>query len=301
MVRDRPSADTNPQNWTDEEEDRLLEMIEEDKNKSEMYSAFSGRPSASIDNKVRRLKKENGLYNSSYAEQKYDTNREWIELIYNDIGRKARIFDAYAGVGDSSLIYDDYASEIIATETEDEVYKTLSETLDADNHTVINEDCVDELMRRKIDDESFDYIDLDPFGTPFDAVPLAISLITNGYLAVTYGDIKLQRWGRSNPLVKQYKMPETTDWMEVAQYIVGWTVFEGIRQRESSDVRTLEPVSVKNFGGQSGVLRVLYKVEKTGVLSDALERYESKSIDTGQPIPNRPYDLSSYLDEKRIK
>lgn len=297
MVRDKPSADTEPQSWDDHEEEELLNLIQEDKSKKELYEAFPDRPTASVNNKVRRLKKENGLYNSSYAEQKYDVNKEWIEMIDDNLRGDLRIFDAYAGTGDSSVIYDKYASEIVATELEDEVYEILEDTLDKSYHETIHTDCTRELMRRCADGEKFDFIDLDPFGTPFDSIPLAISMISNGYLSVTYGDIKLQRWGRSNPLIKQYKMPETTDWREVAEYMIGWTVFEGIRQRNSSDVRSLTPISIKNFGGQSGVLRVLYRVEKTGVLSDALQEFETNTIDTGQPIANRPYNISQYLDE----
>lgn len=288
MVRDKPKTDTDPTSWSESEEKRLLKMIKNDEyDKNDMYSSFDSRPESSVDNKIRRLRKSNGLYNSRYATEKYEKNSEWIEMIDDRNRGKLSVFDAYAGDGTSSTIYREYADQIVACEVEKNIYKNLESTIS--KHETVFDDCINELMRRNIDQDTFTYIDLDPFGTPFDAVPLAIKLIKNGYMAVTYGDIKLQRWGRTNVLTKQYKMPTTTEWEEVAEYMIGWTVFEGIRQRNSSNVRTIEPIDIQNFGGKTGILRVLYEVKKTGVLSDALKKFEQVSRDTGQPLCNRPY------------
>lgn len=289
--------DTEIIGWAEDEEQKVLSLIQDDEtSKQDIYNAFSGRSEAALDNKIRRLKKENGLYNSPYAAEKYDSNERWARYIDKMIRGPVDIFEGYAGSGNSSQIYDRISRTHIACEIEDGVFDQL-EQCSADV-TAVNDDCINELHRQNAAGNSFDFIDLDPFGSPFDAIPLSIPLITNGYLAVTYGDIKLQRWGRSNVLMKQYKMPEVTDWDRVAEEMVGYTVFEGIRQRDSKNVRTLTPLAVRNFGAQNGILRVLYRVEKTGVLSDALERYEEQSRNTGQAIPNRPYDLSKLLRDR---
>lgn len=294
MVRDKPSADTNPQRWSDEDEAVLLELVtDESVSDDEIYSKFSERPTASLDNKIRRLKKENGLYNSPYAAEKYDYNESWIAYADRMTYGPVNIFEGYAGTGESSKIYEQYSGTHIACEMEDDVFKQLESSVPS--VTAVHDDCANELHRRNAASERFDFIDLDPFGSPFDTIPLALSLITNGYLTVTYGDINLQRWGRTNVLMKQYRMPETTDWMEVVEHMVGWTVFEGLRQRTSRDVRTVTPLSVQPLGGQSGVVRILYEVEKTGVLSDALSSFEERTRSTDRPLPHRRYDLSNLL------
>lgn len=287
MVRDRQEADTEAVSWTDEEEDRLSNHIECGADTDTIYSDFPDRTEASLDNKIRRLKKENGLYNSKYAEQKYALNERWVSEADDELHYRLKVFDAYAGTGESSSIYEPYAKKLVCCEMADDVFDKLeSRNLDA---TLVNGDCIDEMRLQAVGDETYNYIDLDPFGTPFYAIQHAIPLIRNGYLSVTYGDINLHHWGRTNALCRQYKMPQGVDRDRTIEHMIGWTIFEGIRGRDASTVKKLSPVEVNELGGKTGVVRVLYRVEKTGVLSDTLKWFKRNTVDTGEALPNRPW------------
>ena len=167
--------------------------------------------------------------------------------------------------------------------------------------TTCYHDNINDLLHRKVgtNDGGYDFIDLDPCGSPFVSVPQAIRLIEDGYIAVTYGDLQLQRWGRYAPLLKAYRMPECDSFEEVVEYMIGWTMFEGVRQEDSEKTRKLEVEDVEMLSEKNiGVVRVLYYVDKTKRLAPVLNYLENKltGMNGDSPLAAR-FDISFYAED----
>ncbi len=304
MSYEKPTANnTNGRKWTAPEEEELLHLGEEtDLTIDEITERFDNRSRQAVKNKLRKLRKREGLYNSPHQKAKYRLNEQWIGIIAEDKGYDLRALEGYSGTGGSAEVYLNAVESLICCEIDDKKFDKLIENL-INRHrvdfrspngrtptncrytniglgckrvTCYNEN-VNNILHRLVGKKAppFDFIDLDPCGSPFASVPQAIRLIDDGYLAITYGDIHLQRWGMHAPLSKAYRMPKVDSFHELVEYMIAWTMFEGVRQEHSELTRRLEVKHAAILSGMhSGVARVLYKVEKKKSLAPTMNYLE---------------------------
>jgi hypothetical protein len=337
----KPEADnTRADKWSEEDENRLLDLSEklgedavtqkidggDDEDSltlQEISDRFPDRSFDAVKNKLRKLRKQEGIYNSPYQEKKYDLNREWINHISKEVDGEFRVFDGYAGTAGSANIYFNHADFIECCEMEGNLFgklvgslkdnrsvqKELEGTTTTGNDKVVlrvddtevrcyNEN-VNNILHRRVGNCSppYHFIDLDPCGSPFVSVPQAIRLLEDGFLAVTYGDLQLQRWGRDGPLTKAYRMPAVDSFEEVIEYMIGWTMFEGIRQEKSTKTRKVEVVDLEILPKKSmGVARVLYKVKKKPTLAPVMNYLEEtlQEFEGGQSPVNAHFDIDTF-------
>lgn len=316
----RRANDQGGSTWTADEVEKMLKLFhEDDYSLTEVADEFDNRSRQSVKNKLRKVRKKNKSYNYTHKDKKYQINQEWIKKAYKDNKGDLKTLDGYAGSGVASSIYLNYSKTLECCEIERDVFKELTSNfedkvdvdkqIDEENKkeykagskdVVIHNDNINNLLHRKVGESvsDYDYIDLDPCGSPFVSIPQSIRLIEDGYLSITYGDIQLKRWGRHNPLMKAYRMPETEDFRTTAEYMVGWTMFEGVRQEKAAETRKLTVVDVKAMPSlNKGVMRVLFKVEKTKSLNPVLQELKEKMEDTEEDGPlNGRYPLGEYLD-----
>lgn len=319
MEFERPEAQNKKtESWSDDEVDKLLKLAQdEDLAKKEIAEEMEGRSLPAIENKLRKVRKARGTYNHKHVNEKYNKNVEWIQKAQEDLGNIERMFEGYSGYGKSGGFYLSYVEEMDCCEIEEDRFQKLvnsfikksdSEIVDDGEECVTIEandkeikcyqEDVNRVLHRKYGEREggYDFIDLDPCGSPFTSVPQAIRLIEEGYLAVTYGDLSLRRWGRHNPLMKAYRMPETDGMQEALEYMIGWTMFEGLRQSKAQETRKLEVVDVETFEGYNkGTIRVLYKVTNPGTLNDVMEYLSNALI--GFEESNNPLAAKFDLDE----
>jgi len=319
MDFERPVAEnTGSDSWSEKEIDRLLRMrYEKDMSKTEIADEMEGRSVASVENKLRKVKKARGTYNHQHANDKYQKNTEWVQKANEELDGLDRVFDGYAGTGKATNFYFPYASEIQCCEIKEDRFQSLvdkfrnkndSEFIEEDDQSVALEvqgrkmkfyqEDVNRVLHRKYGQKAdmYDFIDLDPCGSPFTSVPQAIRLIEDGYLAVTYGDLSLRRWGRHNPLMKAYRMPESDSMKEALEYMIGWTMFEGIRQNKAKEARKLEVEEVETFEGYNkGTIRVLYRVTTPGTLNDIMEFLSDQLV--GFEDENNPLAAKYEIEE----
>jgi len=319
---EKPEAnDTSAERWSEKEEERLLELADNDElTLTEVAERFEDRSRQAVKNKLRKLRKARGEYNHRHDEEKYALNQQWIETVASKVDGDIRALDGYAGIGKSAKIYLDYVSTLECCEIDDTaltqlvdnlrvIHDTADDAVDipvmlyrGDQMTMCYHDNINDLLHRKVgnNDGDYDFIDLDPCGSPFVSVPQALRLIDDGYLAVTYGDLQLQRWGRYAPLLKAYRMPEAESFKEVMEYMIGWTMFEGVRQEHSEKTRKVTVEDVNLLSDKNvGVVRVLYKVDKVGKLASVLNHLEETLTSISEetnPLAAK-FDISSYLDD----
>lgn len=320
---EKPKAnDTTAEFWSKEEEERLLELADDDDlTLTEVAERFENRTRDAVKNKLRKLRKARGEYNYLHDDEKYALNEDWIEFITDNIEDDIHALDGYAGVGKSAKIYLDHGvTRLECCEIEEKAYVQLVNSLESihdtadtaengrvtlqrdDQTTICYQDNVNNLLHRKVGDNGggYDFIDLDPCGSPFTSVPQAIRLIDDGYMAVTYGDLQLQRWGRHAPLMKAYRMPECDSFEEVIEYMIGWTMFEGVRQENSEKTRKLTVEDAQLLSDKNvGVIRVLYRVQKTGKLAPVLNHLGEVLIGIDEeenPLAAR-FEISDYITD----
>ncbi|MFB6145966.1 MAG: hypothetical protein ABEJ99_05700 [Candidatus Nanohaloarchaea archaeon] len=293
MKFEKPEAENQGgTKWEEDEVDKLLELdSDDDYTLGDIADEFEGRSKASVKNKLRKVKKAQGDYNETHNKDKYEKNLAWIRTISDELD-EIKAFEGYSGIGNSARHYLQFVEHMDCCEIEDKKFDPLLKKFlrekggqvefDKGDHVRVdlgdksvecfNEDVNNVLHRKVGNEETYNFVDLDPCGSPFVSVPQAIRLIDDGYLAVTYGDVGLKRWGRDTPLMKAYRMPAADGMWEALEYMIGWTMFEGVRQRKAAEVRKLEVVEIEEFEGiMEGTVRVLFRVEKVGILNPVME------------------------------
>lgn len=171
---------TTPRKWTSDEIEYVKQAICEGKTYKEIAELLD-RSETSVSIKAKRIGKKQNTYNSSHVEEKYNLNKEFLETI-----KPKTILDCYCGVKS-------FYKELGA------VTNDIDKNIEAMYHT----DAFKLLCKMYIDNESFDLIDLDPFGSAYDCFDLAIKMAKKG-LAITLGELGHKRWKRLDFVERYY-------------------------------------------------------------------------------------------------
>lgn len=289
--------------WDEEEENLLLQLVQENLPRKEIVSEHLPRRTiASVKNKIRKLKKRLQLYDNDHRKCKQDTNKRWIEHVFVRKRRRLKILDGYAGVGRSLVSYLKFSETAYACEINKKHFEDLvKNVLESLKGEVVYENKIGDFTLIKINSygknvicvhgdiekfacmlyalrHRFDFIDLDPCGSCIFTVPLALKIIRNGYLAVTYGQLQLARLKRFDVLQKECPwINRGMDMLQVLKLLIKWTIYEGIRVQNYTETQTVslkELVSLSKWN--RGVVRGLFEVKPSPALADSLNRFEKE-------------------------
>ena len=132
-----------------------------------------------------------------------------IKSLSKILERKLDILDAMAATGIRGirilLEAGEFVNEIVFTDTKKESIENIKENLklneiNSNNVYIINSDC-----RKVMLDRKFDYIDIDPFGSPIGFIqPTIISLRNNGVIGVTATDISSLSGSKQKACYRKY-------------------------------------------------------------------------------------------------
>lgn len=237
-----------PRAWTKEE----IQWCEDLKNKG-----FSAKEIAeSIDRgvtatsiKLKRLSKTQYSYNEPHKADKYATNEKFLAAIEPD-----SVLDVYAGL---ESFYQGKVKNLRSNDKNPEA-KT-------DDHA----DALAFLCGEFICGRKYDIVDLDPFGSAYDCLDLAVKIAKKG-LAVTLGEMGHKRWNRLDYVRTHYGI-ETMDQF-TAERIV-----QEIQKIGERNKKQLEVVALKNWPNISrvyfriGNLKVTEQWKKREYLDGQLE------------------------------
>lgn len=183
-----PYIKTTPRKWTDSEIEYMLQLKKEGKS-LDIICDILGRSYASVSVKLKRLKKKEGTYNQKHLMEKNRLNREFVALV-----NPSSLLDLYCGEGNPA-------------------YKNLNVTSNDINSKFdcdYNLDALHCICKLYSDKKKFDVIDLDPFGSAYDCLDLAIKMATKG-LCVTLGEMGHRRWKRLDYVSKCYGINSLED------------------------------------------------------------------------------------------
>lgn len=174
---------TQQRKWTKEEEAFLL--IKAKKYTLSEVAECLNRTYQSIHLKYKRLNKSSISNNKPTIDKKYETNDLFIKLL-----NPKSILDVFAG-------HQSYYHNLSNV-------KVISNDKNNKNHHY-NMDALKLLMHLNIQDKKFDIVDLDPFGSAYDYIELALKIAKKGII-ITYGEFGHKRYKRIDYVKHRYNI-----------------------------------------------------------------------------------------------
>ena len=187
---------TTPREWTAEEISWILARKEEGYSNSAIASACD-RSEISIQVKLKRLSKVSDTYNLANRNLKYQTNQAFLDKVLPE-----SVADLYAG--DSWW--------------QGKVKKCLTNDKDTRFETDFHLDALSMLCHLYQDNQKFDVIDLDPYGSAYDCIDLAIKLSKKG-IVISFGEWGHRRWKRTDFVKPRYGIATLSDFETDEKFI----------------------------------------------------------------------------------
>lgn len=155
-LKKTPYTKTTPRRWTKEETTLLTKLIQ-NKYTTKQIARKLNRSETSIAIKRKRLnkKKGQGNYNKQHYKEKQKNNKKFIQYI-----QPRNVLDVYAGEN-----------------TQYQQYKTTSNDINIECNTDYHMDGYKFMIQEYLQGHHYDFIDLDPFGSCYDCIDIAMKLI----------------------------------------------------------------------------------------------------------------------------
>lgn len=231
---------TTPREWTGAEIEWALEHKKIGYSVDALAKAL-GRSSVSVQVKLKRLGKSADAYNRDNRAEKYEANQKFLEML-----SPRTVLDVYAG---NSW----WKSQGLDVTTNDK---------DTRFETDYSLDALDLLCQMKLESRRFDLIDLDPYGSAYDQIDLAVKQAKKG-LIVSFGEWGHKRWKRFDFVKPRYGIESEADFGRGERFI------QEVQRIAACNKRQAEPVIALQY---SNFFRVYF------LLSDKkiTEQWETK-------------------------
>lgn len=220
-----------PRKWTDKEIEWCLNLREQGYTNSEI-AISTDREEVSVSIKLKRVGKKKDTYNKKHIEDKYTTNL----LYYNELNPKT-ILDVYCG---EKSYWRNNTDAICVTNDKDK-------SIVADYHL----DALKFLCLNYVEGNKYDLIDLDPFGSAYECLDLAIKMANKG-LIVTLGEMGHKRFKRLDFVKRMYDIHELEDF--TSQKLIQEIQRIGLKNKKLLKVHT-----IKDW---QGISRVWFTIEQ---------------------------------------
>lgn len=230
IIKSNGSVKTNPRAWTDQEVEWIYEQKSKGYNNNEIGKAI-GRSEVSIAMKIARIKKIKNIYNSDNRDIKYLANKEFLQKI-----EPVSVLDLYAG----DSWYKNYPKLKLTTNDKDEKF-------DTDYHF----DALRLLCKFTSENKRFDLIDLDPYGSAYECIDLAIKQADSA-LIISFGEWGQKRWLRYDYVGPRYGVWSLEDFTE-DKFI---ETVQNKAKLQGKKLTTMNVVKYTNF------LRVYFTIDK---------------------------------------
>lgn len=233
---------TPPREWTEKEIEWVKMQLDNGYTAKEIaYSMDRSHTSVAI--KIKRLGKKENTYNSKHVEEKYKINNDFLQEI-----KPKTILDVYAG---NCFYNDNYKNaEIITNDINEE------------KPTQYHMDALRLLCKLYAENKTFDLIDLDPYGSAYDCLDLAIKMIKcGGGLSVTLGELGHKRWKRLDFVNRYYGITQFED----------FTIDNLIKHIQQIGLKNKKNLIVYQQKEWQNIGRVWFKVEQVKILESQVK------------------------------
>ena len=228
-----------PKKWTKDEIERMLELKKTRSMKE--VAEILGRTHDSIKIKYKRYMKKERTYNDKHIDEKYKLN----EMFTTQIQAK-KILDVFAG--------------------EKSFYKKLNLQVTSNdiNKAYDNEykmDYLKFLCLMYYKGNTYDMIDLDPFGSAYDGIDLAVKMAKKGII-ITLGELGHQRFKRLDFVRNRYNI-------DTMEKFTTNTMIEHIKMIGLRNKKHLTPVYITKW---KNIARVYFEISRAKIT----EQWENK-------------------------
>ena len=225
---------STPRKWTVEE----IAWIKELKTKGFPLSEIAesvDRTEVSISIKLKRLQKQNNTYNDSHRAAKYIVNQT-----YNEALKPESVLDCFAGC---KPFWTTTGTKVVTND--------INTEFNTDYHL----DALVLLCQEYAKGNKYDLVDLDPFGSAYDCLDLAIKIARKG-ICVTLGEMGHKRWRRLDFVRTHYGIETFEDF--TTENLVKHIQQIGLRNHKQ-----LEVFSIEKWPNISRVWFTIEKVKTT--------------------------------------
>jgi hypothetical protein len=179
---------TNPRSWSDQEIKWCIEKKAEGFSNADIASALC-RSEVSVQIKLKRQTKSNDSYNAKFRELKYLANESFLQA-----AEPKKVLDVYAGNS-----WWKNKVDVCWTNDKDESFETTYHL-----------DAFDLLCGLYVKSETFDVIDLDPFGSAYECFDFAFRMAKKG-VVISFGEWGHKRWKRTDFVGPRYGIQSLED------------------------------------------------------------------------------------------
>ena len=182
-----------PREWTEKEIQWVKDLIEKGYTRKQIAESID-RSETSTAIKIKRLSKKQNTYNEDHIKEKYEINKKFVEHI------KAKfVCDVYAG---EKSFYEGMCG-VIANDKNPDAEVPY-------HYDALMFCCKMYVWGGKINNNNFDMVDLDPFGSAYDCFDMAIKMAKKG-LVITFGELGHKRFKRLDYVRTHYGIDSFED------------------------------------------------------------------------------------------
>ena len=223
-----------PRKWT-EKEIEWVNMLKAKGFNTKQIAECIDRDVTQVSIKIKRMGKKDKTYNDKHRDEKYYYN----DLFLAEINPNS-VLDLYAG---ANSYYEDKVEELYTNDENNTFGTYYSEK--------------SEILIHKLyyDNNKYDIVDLDPFGSAYDCFDLAIKMAKKG-LIITLGELGHQRFKRLDFVRRYYGIKTIEDF--TTDNLVKHIIEIGERNKKK-----LIPIYVKDW---RNIARVYFKIEPLKII-----------------------------------
>lgn len=219
-----------PREWTEKEKEWCI-MLQEMGFSNAQIAECIYRDETQVSLKMKRMAKKDETYNTKHIDDKYFHN----DLFLKEINPKI-VLDLFSG---ANSYYEGKVDELYTNDENSKFNTYYSEKAEKLIHKLYYEN------------NKYDLIDLDPFGSAYDCFDLAIKMAKKG-LIITLGEIGHKRWKRLDFVSSHYGIDKLDDF--TTENLVNHIIKIGERNK-----KILTPIFIKEY---RNISRVYFKIEK---------------------------------------
>jgi hypothetical protein len=237
-TKKNPNTKGKGRKWTHMEELWIWWLKYEEKLTINMVAYCMKRKEKAITNKLRRLRKKYGYYNSGHRIAKYDLNRLIVEKV-----KPKTVLEPYSG---PCSFFKTLMKEG-GTSIESVITNDIDPHFDTD-YTMDASAFVSKFFSSK---KKFDLIDIDPYGDGFSCIEPAIRMVKKG-LIITLGELGHKVHNRLDTVSRSYFIDDTKDYN--AEFMI--KRIQKMGERHNKKLIRIDTLDKDN------IARVYFRVEK---------------------------------------
>ena len=216
----------SPRKWSDDEVKWCVSLHEEGFSYSDIAVSL-GRTKGSVQIKMNSILKKTNAYNDEHVEEKFMINAKFADDVIGSFkGRHCRrILDLYCG-------YNGFWKQYADSKTNTQI-ELITNDVNRDISADYNEDAERLIHKLYYEGNTYDIVDIDPFGSPYECIELGVKMARRG-LCVTFRDLRMKQFNRLDFVRDRYDVGSLDDFS--VETLIDYVMKVGRRNKKLLEV-----------------------------------------------------------------